>query len=104
MRIHLWSVCLEHLELFSTYIKPKDTLILSKKKINMLPISGISKSEYGREKGGFKKISGPEDKPKKCRDNEHNPPDHIVLKPGTYEYTCPSCGATRIITVPEITP
>lgn len=27
-----------------------------------------------------------------CRHPEHNPPSHIVLSPGTYEHTCPSCG------------
>ena len=27
-----------------------------------------------------------------CGHPEHNPPIHMVLSPGTYEYTCPSCG------------
>jgi len=26
-----------------------------------------------------------------CHDPEHNPPGHISLPPGRYEYTCPSC-------------
>ncbi len=27
-----------------------------------------------------------------CRHPEHNPPSMIVLPPGIYEHTCPSCG------------
>lgn len=27
-----------------------------------------------------------------CVSPEHNPPTHIVLEDGVYEYTCPSCG------------
>lgn len=53
--------------------------------------------------GGFKRISGPEGKSERCRDKEHNPPGHICLKPGTYEYTCPSCGAIQVVNIPEIT-
>lgn len=26
-----------------------------------------------------------------CRDSDHNPPTMIVLEPGLYEHTCPSC-------------
>ena len=39
---------------------------------------------------GLRKISGPEPAP--CMSPEHNLPLHIVLEPGTYEYTCPACG------------
>lgn len=42
-------------------------------------------------KRGLRKIS---DEPKPCMSPEHNPPGHIVLSPGTYEYTCPLCGKT----------
>lgn len=28
-----------------------------------------------------------------CLHPEHNPPTHIVLEPGIYEYVCPGCGA-----------
>lgn len=52
-------------------------------------------------KGGFRKIAEPTEK--RCRDKEHNPPMHICLKPGIYEYVCPSCGETQIINVPLIT-
>lgn len=52
-------------------------------------------------KRGFRKIDDPEDKV--CRDPAHNPPSHIVLQPGTYEYTCPSCGNVQVIKVPKIT-
>ena len=55
------------------------------------------------KKGGYKRISGPVDHSKRCNDREHNPPGMIVLKPGTYEYTCPSCGATQSVIIPEIT-
>jgi predicted RNA-binding Zn-ribbon protein involved in translation (DUF1610 family) len=54
-----------------------------------------------KKKGGFKKIKdySPEDK---CMSTEHNPPAHIVLQPGEYEYTCPSCGKTVKINIPLI--
>ena len=38
-----------------------------------------------------------------CRNRLHNPPTHIDLKPGVYEYTCPSCGKVVVFTVPSIT-
>jgi hypothetical protein len=37
-----------------------------------------------------------------CRDKQHNPPSAIVLKPGLYEHTCPSCGKTVKISIPRI--
>jgi hypothetical protein len=37
-----------------------------------------------------------------CLSPEHNPPTMIVLPPGIYEYTCPSCGAKVVFTVPRI--
>ncbi len=42
------------------------------------------------------------DAPKPCFHPEHNPPMHIVLQPGTYEYTCPACGKKVVFTVPGI--
>lgn len=45
--------------------------------------------------GGLKKVG---DVKPPCMHPEHNPPTHIVLEPGHYEYTCPSCGEkTRFI-------
>lgn len=38
-----------------------------------------------------------------CFSPEHNPPSHIVLEPGTYRHTCPSCGYAVTFTVPLIT-
>ena len=38
-----------------------------------------------------------------CMSPEHNPPSHIVLEPGDYEYTCPSCGRVVNFSVPFIT-
>jgi hypothetical protein len=55
----------------------------------------------GKTKGGFRKIA---DAPRQqlCGDREHNPPGYISLAPGTYEYTCPSCGHKQIINIPLI--
>lgn len=39
---------------------------------------------------------------KKCNSREHNPPAHIVLKPGIYTYKCPTCGKETTFTVPDI--
>jgi hypothetical protein len=35
-----------------------------------------------------------------CRHPEHNPPTHIYLEPGTYEYICPACGHKQVFSVP----
>jgi len=51
----------------------------------------------------FKKINGPGWDVKTCNSPEHNPPMHIVLQPGTYEWTCPVCGNVQTIIVPSIT-
>ena len=32
-----------------------------------------------------------------CQHLEHNPPGHVSLKPGVYEYKCPGCGEKRIV-------
>lgn len=37
---------------------------------------------------------------KPCLNKEHNPPMHIVLRPGTYRHTCPGCGRKQTFTVP----
>jgi hypothetical protein len=34
-----------------------------------------------------------------CLSTEHNPPSHMVLQPGTYEYICPSCGRKTVFHV-----
>ena len=34
-----------------------------------------------------------------CTHSEHNPPSMIVLDPGTYEHTCPGCGAKVVFMV-----
>lgn len=34
-----------------------------------------------------------------CLDRGHNPPAHLVLKPGRYRYTCPGCGKETVFTV-----
>jgi hypothetical protein len=36
-----------------------------------------------------------------CRDPEHHPPNMIVLEPGVYKHTCPTCGQSMTFTVPE---
>ena len=52
------------------------------------------------KRGGLKKIR---DASNYCKSEEHNPPSHIVLEPGTYEYECPRCGHKQVFTVPNIT-
>ncbi len=34
-----------------------------------------------------------------CLSSEHNPPSHIVLEAGTYEYICPACGEKQVFEV-----
>lgn len=38
-----------------------------------------------------------------CQHPGHNPPGLMVYKPGTYEWTCPGCGAKTVFTVPMVT-
>lgn len=52
------------------------------------------------KKGGLRKIGG--DEMNYCTSPEHNPPMHIVLEPGRYEYVCPACGYKQIFTVPGV--
>jgi hypothetical protein len=49
-----------------------------------------------KTKGGLRKIA---DEIKPCFHLEYNPPSHICLQPGTYEYVCPSCGKVTIFNV-----
>lgn len=35
-----------------------------------------------------------------CRDPEHYPPTAIVLEPGYYEHSCPTCGYIQHVRVP----
>ncbi len=51
-------------------------------------------------KGGLELIKEAE---KPCFHPQHNPPSHMVYKPGTYRYTCPGCGKTITFEVPLIT-
>jgi hypothetical protein len=41
----------------------------------------------------------PDEKDQRCRHPEHDPPGHIVLKPGTYTYECPACGQRQTFRV-----
>lgn len=34
-----------------------------------------------------------------CAHPEHVPPMHIVLDPGVYAHTCPSCGSVQTIVI-----
>ena len=57
--------------------------------------------ETPKHKGGFRKIDGGKTPwNKECHHPEHNPPGHIVLQPGAYEYECPGCGRISHINVP----
>lgn len=51
------------------------------------------------KKGGFRKVR---DVPTGCRHPEHQPPMHIYLEPGVWEYICPGCGNVMRFTVPAI--
>lgn len=46
----------------------------------------------------LEKIAGSEPK-FPCLSPEHNPPNMIVLSPGTYVHTCPSCGKKQTFRV-----
>ena len=59
----------------------------------------LNKMLQERAKGGLKKI----EVFKPCLSSEHQPPSHMVLSPGKYEYTCPACGEKTVFTVPLIT-
>jgi predicted RNA-binding Zn-ribbon protein involved in translation (DUF1610 family) len=39
----------------------------------------------------------------RCSSTEHNPPMHIVLKPGLHIWICPKCGQEQTIRVPNYT-
>ena len=52
-----------------------------------------------RPAGSLRKIAGPK---YPCLNEAHEPPKHLVLPPGTYEYTCPTCGYVTIFEVPLI--
>jgi len=43
------------------------------------------------------------DAPQPCLSPEHDPPESIVLEPGTYRWTCPSCGQVTEFEVPLVT-
>lgn len=38
-----------------------------------------------------------------CTSPEHNPPMHMVYRPGHYEHTCPRCGHVQSFTVRGVT-
>lgn len=58
--------------------------------------------EHSSGLSGLRKIKSFEAKDI-CRSSSHNPPTHILLSPGEYEYSCPDCGQICRFTVPLIT-
>lgn len=46
----------------------------------------------------LEKIGEPPQVP--CSHPEHNPPNAIVLEPGTYRHTCPGCKRATTFVVP----
>lgn len=50
-------------------------------------------------KGSLEKLA---DLPERCLSPEHNPPNMVVLSPGVYRWTCPTCGKSRVFTVSRI--
>lgn len=55
-----------------------------------------SRLSYLQKRGGLKKIG---EVKRACRNPSHNPPMHIVLEDGIYEWTCPGCKQTQTFTV-----
>lgn len=53
----------------------------------------------GKIHGGTRKIGDPP--PLSCSSPEHYAAGMTVREPGTYEHTCPTCGAKYIFTVPS---
>lgn len=51
----------------------------------------------------FHRIEDIEDLKQECNSSEHNPPTHIYLQPGLWEWSCPNCQKTKIVRVPKIT-
>ncbi len=45
-------------------------------------------------------LNGSWDMKPACTHSEHEPPTMRVLEPGTYEWSCPACGAVRTVRVP----
>lgn len=37
-----------------------------------------------------------------CNHPEHNPPTHIVLKPGAHVYKCPGCGEEQTVYINDV--
>jgi hypothetical protein len=52
------------------------------------------------KQGGTRKVA---ESKRFCNHPEHKPAGHIVRQPGTYEHTCPGCGATITFHVPLVT-
>lgn len=49
---------------------------------------------------GLKKIKGDKQWVRRpCMSPGHNPPSHMALSPGTYEWTCDACGNVITFTV-----
>lgn len=57
-----------------------------------------NKDEY--IKSGLRKIANAPPIP--CQHPGHNFPGMIVLEPGTYEHTCPQCGAKQTRQIPRV--
>ena len=61
-------------------------------------VNGVIKEGDNPEgKAGLRRIG---DCSVPCMHPEHNPPSHIVLQPGEYEWTCPECGRVTYFMVP----
>ncbi len=49
----------------------------------------------------IRKIADLPETPDRCTDSDHHLPFHIVLEPGIYEHTCPSCGKRTVFVTPS---
>lgn len=54
---------------------------------------------YDKNISGLKKIS---ESKNICLNSNHEPPSHMVLSPGVYEYVCPGCKEKTIIEISNI--
>ena len=48
----------------------------------------------------FNKIEDQKTDKGPCLSPRHNPPTHICLPPGKYEWVCEDCGTVQVIIVP----
>ncbi|MFI5298206.1 MAG: hypothetical protein ACHREM_08925 [Polyangiales bacterium] len=61
-----------------------------------MTIATMGTDDGGTDAMTLRKIA---DEQRPCQHSEHEPPNMIVLSPGTWEHTCPGCGAKVVFHV-----